>query len=147
MLHDVAVSISTVYVPAPQFTQAMPLLLRPGPHSFTQEPPLGPLQPLLQLQAVIAVEPVKPPVAELSEQFEHAAAPVASLKLSDKQAVGVPPSAPVYPALATQAVIAVQPVKPPVAVLSEQSEQLAVPVTPLNVSTPQMVHGPPSGPE
>ena len=52
-----------------------------------------------------AVEPVAPPVAELSEQSEHAASPVTALKLSAKQAVGVLPFAPVNPAGATQTFI------------------------------------------
>ena len=63
---------------------------------------------------------VEPPVAELSGQSEHAAAPVASLKWSAEQAVGVPPSAPVYPAFATHAVAVVEPVTPPVAELAGQ---------------------------
>ena len=54
---DVAVSVSVLYVPTPQFSHTMPLLFRPGPHSLTQAAPLGPLQPLLQLQAVAASLP------------------------------------------------------------------------------------------
>ena len=93
-----------------------------------------------------AVEPVKPSVAELSEQFEHAALPVAALNLSAKQAEGVPPSGPVYPAGATHAVAAVEPVKPSVAELSEQFEHAPSPTAALKVSTGHAVNGPPLGP-
>ena len=56
---------------------------------------------------MLAVEPVELPVPELDGQLLHAAAPVAALNVSTKQALcelGVPPSGPVYPAFArTQA--------------------------------------------
>ena len=50
-------SVCVLYVPPPQFTQAVPLLFSPGTHSFTQVPPFGPLQPVLQLQSVAASLP------------------------------------------------------------------------------------------
>ena len=49
-------------------------------------------------------------VAELDGQPVHTSAPVAALNVSAAHATGVPPFAPVYPAFATQAVLADDPV-------------------------------------
>ena len=59
----------------------------------------------------------------------QAVAPVSALKASAKQAVGVPPSGPVYPAFATQAVTAVDAVVPPVAELARQLSQAVADVS------------------
>ena len=83
-----------------------------------QVPPLSPVYPRLQRQAEMAVCPVAdvnafagqavhveanvaPTAAEyvLRLQFVHAADPVAILNFPATQAVQVPPSSPVYPAL------------------------------------------------
>ena len=98
------------------------------------------------MQAVTTVLPVSPLVSELVGQAVHAASPEAALDVPTTQAVGVPPSGPVYPASATQAVAAVEPVKPPVAELSEQFEHAAAPVAPLKLSAKQAVGVPPFAP-
>ena len=71
--------------------------------------PSGPVYPAFATQAVIAVEPAAAPVAELVGQPVHAASPVSALYVPAKQAVGVPPFEPVYPAIAAQAMAAVEP--------------------------------------
>mgnify|MGYP006892641026 CR=1 FL=1 len=80
-------------------------------------------------QSVLAVEPSEPPVFVLAEQPVHATAPVALLYLPAAQAVGVPPSVPVNPALATHAVMTVEPVVMPVPLLAGH----AVAVPPLTL--------------
>jgi hypothetical protein len=55
------------------------------------------------------VEPVKATVLVFAGQAVHAAAPVVALKVSAEQAVGVLPSGPVKPALATHAETAEEP--------------------------------------
>ena len=107
-------------------------------------PPFEPVYPLSVTQAVAAVEPRMPPVAELGGQPVHpasagaAALPVAVLKWSAKQAVKGPPSGPVYTAFATHAVPAVEPVKPPVdELVGQRPEHTAAPVSALNWSAKQ----------
>ena len=116
-------------------------------------PPFEPVYPLSVTQAVTAVEPMMPPVAELGGQPVHpasagaAALPVAVLKWSAKQAVKGPPSGPVYTAFATHAVPAVEPVKPPVdELVGQRPEHVALPVSALKWSAEQAVGVPPSGP-
>ena len=65
-------------------------------------PPLGPVYPAFATHAVIAVEPLEAPEAELAGQPVHAVEPVTFLKVSAKQAVGVVPLEPVYPLSARQ---------------------------------------------
>ena len=62
----------------------------------------------------MALEPVEPPVAELVAQVVQVAAPVEVLYVFAEHAVKAPPFGPVYPAIATHAVTAVEPVAPPV---------------------------------
>ena len=87
---DVAVSVPALYVSAPQFSHVMPLLFRPGPHSFTQAPPLGPLQPDTQLQSVAASLPATllllagQPVQDVAES-------VPALNVSESQFTQVVP--------------------------------------------------------
>jgi len=57
LVQDVAVSVPALYVSVPQFSHVVPLLFRPGPHSFTHRSPLGPFQPDTQLQSVAASLP------------------------------------------------------------------------------------------
>ena len=71
------------------------------------------------------------PVPEWVGQPVQSAFPVAALKWSAKQASKGPPSGPVYPAFATQAVRAVEPVAVPVAELAGQSKHAAAPVSAL----------------
>ena len=73
----------------------------------------------------MAVEPVEPPVAELVAQPVQVAAPVEALYVFAKHAVKAPPSGPVYPAFATHAVTAVEPVAPPVAEWDGQAMQVS----------------------
>ena len=61
----------------------------------------------------------------------HVAEPENALNELAAQAVGRTPSGPVYPAFATQAVAAVEPVAPPVAELAGQPVQSAFPVAAL----------------
>ena len=71
------------------------------------------MYPAFATQAVAAVAPVKPPVAELSGQFVQAPSPVAALNVATGQAVQdvLVPSGPVYPAEhMPQSVTAVEPV-------------------------------------
>ena len=75
--------------------------------------------------------PVALPVPEWVGHVEHAAEPDTALKWSAKQAVKGPPSRPVYPVFATQAVAAVEPVASPLAELSGQSVHAAAPVAAL----------------
>ena len=63
-------------------------------------------------QAVTVVEPVALPVPELLGQLVHAVSPVSALNVFSKQIVAAAPSGPVYPARATQAVMALEPVGP-----------------------------------
>ena len=56
-VHDVAVFVPVLYCPVRQVKQAAPLLFSPEPHSFTQLPPSGPLQPPSHLQSVTAPLP------------------------------------------------------------------------------------------
>ena len=72
------------------------------------------------------------PVPEFVGQAEHAAEPVAALKESAKHAVKGPPSGPVYPAFATQAVLVAVPVALPVPEFVGQAEHAAEPVAALN---------------
>ena len=69
------------------------------------------------------------PVPEWVGQPVQSAFPVAALKLSAKQASKGPPSGPVYPAFATQAVSAVEPVAPPFAELVGQLLQAVADVS------------------
>jgi hypothetical protein len=121
-------ALSALNVPAKQGETMLPL----------------PVYPASAKHPLSATVPVAVP--ELMGQSEHAAAPVASLKASAKQAVKGPPSGPVYPAFATQAVAAVEPVAPPLAELARQPVQSAFPVAALKLSAKQTVKGPPSGP-
>ena len=95
------------------------------------------------MQDVTTVLLVKALVPELPGQSVQSAAPVATLNVSAKQAVGVPPFGPVNPASATQAK---EPVMPAVPLLDGHTEHGAAPVSALNVSTKQAVGVPPSGP-
>ena len=85
--------------------------------------------------------------------MEHAvqtAVPALSLYESAGQMVHEPPRAvvpdnvPEYPVLQRQSLPPSDPAE--LAELASQLTQLAVPVAPLNVFTPQMVHDPPFGP-
>jgi hypothetical protein len=116
----------------------------PAAQAATLDP--DPVYPAFATQAAKAVEPVAPPVAELEGQPVHAASPVAALKLPAEQAVGVPPSGPVYPAFATQAVTAVEPVEPSVAELEGQPVHAVSPVSALKVPAKQAVEAPPLEP-
>ena len=58
---------------------------------------------------MLAVEAVTPSEPELLGHTEHFAAPVAALNVSAAHAVKLPPSGPVYPIVATQAVEPVAP--------------------------------------
>ena len=84
------------------------------------------------------------------EHAVHSAVPVSFLNVSTGQIVHVPPrtvvpdSVPEYPVLQRQSLPPSDPAE--LAELASQMTQLAVPVTPLNVSAPQMVHEPPFGP-
>jgi hypothetical protein len=109
-------------------------------------PPSGPVYPIEATQAVLAVEPVAPPLAEFLGQSKHAAAPVAALKVSVAHAVKLPPSGPVNPIEALQAVLVEELVTPSVAELLGHAEQAAAPVAALKESTVQAVGGPPSAP-
>jgi hypothetical protein len=98
---------------------------------------LGKHKPASATQAVLAVEPVKLTVPVLFGHEVHAAAPVVALKVSTAQAVGVSPLGPVYPASATQAVIVVDRLAPPVFVLTGQGLHDAEPGAAPYVSTGQ----------
>ena len=110
-------------------------------------PPFGPVYPVFATQAVAAVEPVAPSVAELAGQPVHAASPVAVLKNAAGQAVRVPPFEPVYPAFATQAVTAVEAVETPVAEFVGQAVHAASPAAALySPAIEQAIGVPPFGP-
>jgi hypothetical protein len=104
-------------------------------------PPSGPVYPAFATQAVLAVDPTLAPVPEFVGHAEHAAEPV-PLNEWAKHAVKGPPSGPVYPAFATQAVLAALPVPEFVG----QAEHAAEPVAALNEWAKHAVKGPPSGP-
>ena len=95
---------------------------------------------------MLAVEAVTPPEPELLGHAEHFEAPKAALNVSAAHAVGVPPSSPVYPAVATQALITIEPVAASVPELFGQSEHAAAPMAALKVSAAHAVKLPPSGP-
>ena len=105
--------------------------------------PVYPASAKHPLSAAVAV-PV--PVPELDGQPVQSAAPVAALKVSAEQAVNAPPSGPVYPAFATHAETAVEPVAAPVAELEGQPAHAASPVASLKSPAKQTVGVPPSGP-
>ena len=105
-----------------------------------------PVYPASAKHPLSAAVPVALPVPELEGHAEHVAEPVSALTVSAAHAVGVPPSGPVYPAFATHAVTAVEPVKPPVAELGGQSEHAAVPVSALKWSAKHAVGVPPFAP-
>ena len=88
-----------------------------------------PVNPSSAKQPLFREVPVKLPVPEFSGQPVHAAAPVAALKWSAKQASKGPPSGPVYPAFATQAVAAVEAIAAPVAELTGQLLQAVAEVS------------------
>jgi hypothetical protein len=73
------------------------------------------------------VEAVTLSALELLVQFEHPAEPVEALKWPAKHAVGVPPSAPVSPAFATQSVMTVLPMVVPVPLLAGHAVGLPLP--------------------
>ena len=113
----------------------------PAPHA-EGVPPLLPVNPAAATQAVIAVEPVVLPVPELVGQLVHAAEPDATLKVAAAQAVTELP-APVWPASATQALSAVEPVVLPVAELVGHAVHAAAEaVVALNVFAAQAVTEP-----
>ena len=95
----------------------------PAAQAATLEP--DPVYPAAATQTVMAVEPVAAPVPELVGQAVQAAADaVVALNVSAAQGV-TEPAEPVWPTLATQAVMAVDAVVVPVPELGGQLVQAA----------------------
>jgi len=106
-------------------------------------PPLGPVKPLSQVQAVLLMLPTAGE-CEFAEQVSHAAEPVTSLNSPASHCVHVPPLGPVKPTSHAQAVLLMLPAGE--SELAGQASHAAEPVTSLNLPASHCVHVPPSGP-
>ena len=96
----------------------LPLSLEPEPEAETE--PEADASVGTATQSVLAVEPIAPAVCELAGHGAHASAPAAALKVSAAHWVTDVPE-PVWPASATQALSAVEPVAVPVPLLALQT--------------------------